>query len=209
MASNLQPKMDKNIIPHNFTITRSIREKNLKQRAQLIWFTGLSGSGKSTLANALELSLSQKKYATYILDGDNIRSGINNNLGFSKEDRKENIRRIAEIAHLFLDAGIIVLAAFVSPYKEDRQMVKDIVGNNHFNEVFVNTPIEICENRDTKGFYKKARAGKIDNFTGVNAPFEAPKKADLEIDTSQIEIQTAVAMLEKMILPKIEGRLDE
>ncbi len=198
-------KMEKNIVPHNFVVTRQLREKLLQQKAQLIWFTGLSGSGKSTIANAFELSLSKKSYKTYLLDGDNIRAGINSNLSFSKVDRKENIRRIAEVAKLLLDAGIIVIAAFVSPYEKDRQMVKSLVGADNFNEIYINTPLSVCEQRDTKGFYKLAREGKIDNFTGINAPYEEPRNADLNLDTSKYSINEAILLLEKMIFPKIES----
>ena len=161
----------------------------------MIWLTGLSGSGKSTIANALEKALFIKGIHTYLLDGDNVRKGLNNNLSFTPEDRSENIRRIAEMANLMIDAGLVVLASFVSPYREDRENVKRIVGYENFVEVFVNTPIEECERRDVKGLYEKARAGEIKNFTGVNAPYEPPMAPDVEIDTTVISVEEAVDIL--------------
>ena len=164
--------MKENIIPHNYQVDKTDRNKLNGHQSFLIWFTGLSGSGKSTIANALESKLFEKKIKTYTLDGDNIRKGINNDLSFSPEDRTENIRRIAEISKLFVDAGIVVLAAFVSPYRKDRNAIKNIVGKNNFVEVYINTSVEECEKRDVKGLYKKARMGEIKDFTGVNAPYE-------------------------------------
>ena len=185
--------MEENIIPHNFSITQ--RSDLKKHEPLLIWFTGLSGSGKSTIANALEKALFIKGIHTYLLDGDNVRKGLNNNLSFTPEDRSENIRRIAEMANLMIDAGLVVLASFVSPYREDRENVKRIVGYENFVEVFVNTPIEECERRDVKGLYEKARAGEIKNFTGVNAPYEPPMAPDVEIDTTVISVEEAVDIL--------------
>lgn len=187
--------MKENIIPHNFSVSQNERSDLKEQKPMLLWFTGLSGSGKSTIADALERALFQRNMHTYLLDGDNVRGGLNNNLTFSPEDRTENIRRIAEVANLMLDAGLIVLASFISPYREDREMVKRIVGYKNFIEVYVNTPIEICESRDVKGLYAKARAGEIKNFTGVDAPYEPPMAADIEIDTSQISVEDAVSLI--------------
>jgi adenylyl-sulfate kinase len=192
-----------NIIPHNFQVTKQDRNLQKKHNSLVIWFTGLSGSGKSTIANALEKELLIKGFHTYILDGDNVRSGLNNNLTFSPEDRTENIRRISEVAHLMIDAGLIVLSAFVSPYRKDRENVKTIVGKEHFVEVFVNTPIEECEKRDVKGLYAKARAGEIKDFTGVNAPYEAPENPDIVIDTTAVSVEDSVAIIFKAIANKL------
>lgn len=195
--------MEENIIPHSFSILQEQRSKLKKHKPLLVWFTGLSGSGKSTIANALEKALFEREIHTYLLDGDNVRKGLNNNLSFSPEDRTENIRRIAEVANLMIDAGLVVIASFVSPYREDRENVKRIAGYANFVEVFVNTPIEECERRDVKGLYAKARAGEIKNFTGVNAPYEAPMAPDVEIDTSMVTVEEAVAL----IIAQIEKRL--
>ncbi|WP_139855631.1 adenylyl-sulfate kinase [Aequorivita sinensis] len=196
--------MKENIIPHNFSVSQNERSDLKEQKPMLLWFTGLSGSGKSTLADALERALFQRNMHTYLLDGDNVRGGLNNNLTFSPEDRTENIRRIAEVANLMLDAGLIVLASFISPYRENREMVKRIVGYKNFIEVYVNTPIEICESRDVKGLYAKARAGEIKNFTGVDAPYEPPMAADIEIDTSQISVEDAVSLILKEIDDRVK-----
>ncbi|MCF6297580.1 MAG: adenylyl-sulfate kinase [Flavobacteriaceae bacterium] len=193
----------KNIIKHNYSVTKLNRNKLNKHNSFLIWFTGLSGSGKSTLANALELKLHKLGIKTYTLDGDNIRKGINNDLTFSPNDRTENIRRIAEIANLFIDSGVIVLAAFVSPYKKDRESIEYVVGNVNFVEVFVNTSIEECESRDVKGLYKKARKGEIKDFTGINAPYEAPKNPDIEVITDNATIEESVDKIYKKIKHKL------
>jgi adenylyl-sulfate kinase len=187
--------MEENLIRHNFSITQLKRSELKKQKPMLLWFTGLSGSGKSTIADALERALFEKGIHTYLLDGDNVRKGLNNNLSFSPEDRSENIRRIAEVSNLMIDAGLVVLASFVSPYREDRENVKRIVGYQNFVEIFVNTPIEECERRDVKGLYAKARAGEIKNFTGVNAPYEAPLVPDVEVDTMMVSVEEAVALV--------------
>ncbi|MBW2937447.1 adenylyl-sulfate kinase [Aureisphaera sp. CAU 1614] len=192
-----------NIIPHNFQVTKKERNLQKKHNSLLIWFTGLSGSGKSTVANALEKALLEKGLHTYILDGDNVRNGLNNNLTFSPQDRTENIRRIAEVAQLMVDAGLVVLSAFVSPYQKDRENVKSIVGKENFVEIFVNTPIEECEKRDVKGLYAKARAGEIKDFTGVNAPYETPQNPDVEIDTSTVSVEDSVAIIFKAIANKL------
>ena len=170
----------------------------------MVWFTGLSGSGKSTLAVALERELHRRGLLCRILDGDNIRSGINNNLGFSAADREENIRRIAEVGKLFVDTGVITLAAFISPNEKMRQMAASLIGKEDFLEVYVNTPLEACEKRDVKGLYAKARKGEIKNFTGVSAPFEAPENPDITIDTSVTGLEASVRMLLSIILPKIK-----
>lgn len=182
-------------------LQRSDRETLLKQRGKMIWFTGLSGSGKSTLAIALERELHNRSLLCRILDGDNIRTGINNNLGFSEEDRIENIRRIAEVSKLFVDSGVITIAAFISPTNEIRKMASSIIGNDDFIEVFVDTPLEVCEQRDVKGLYKKARAGEIKEFTGISSPFEAPMQPNLRIDTSIQEIEQSISQLLDYVLP--------
>ena len=196
--------MKKNIIKHNYNVTRDKRQTLNKHNSFLIWFTGLSGSGKSTLANALENKLHQEGINTYALDGDNIRKGINNDLTFSPEDRTENIRRIAEIANLFVDAGIVVLAAFVSPYKKDRKNIENIVGKDNFVEVFVNTSLAECESRDVKGLYDKARKGEIKDFTGINAPYEAPDDPDVEVITDDKSIEEVVTLIYNEIKEKLK-----
>ena len=196
--------MKENIIRHNYQVSKLQRQKLLNQNSLLLWFTGLSGSGKSTIANALEHKLHQEGVKTYALDGDNIRKGINNDLTFSPEDRKENIRRIAEVANLMVDAGVVILAAFVSPYKKDRENIARIVGNDNFVEIFVNTSIEECEKRDVKGLYKKARAGEIKDFTGVNAPYEAPENPAVEIVTDGLSIEECVSKIYDRIKPKLK-----
>lgn len=182
---------------------RSDKEALLKQHSVMIWFTGLSGSGKSTVAIALERELHKRGLLCRILDGDNIRSGINNNLGFSEADRVENIRRIAEVGRLFIDSGIITIAAFISPNNDIRQMASSIIGAPDFLEIFVNTPLEVCEQRDVKGLYAKARKGEIKNFTGISAPFEAPEHPALTIDTSQLSLEESVQRLLDLILPLV------
>jgi adenylylsulfate kinase len=193
----------KNIVPHHFSISKEQRTKQKGHGAFLMWFTGLSGSGKSTIVNAVEGALHKKNIHTYTLDGDNVRNGLNNNLSFSPEDRTENIRRIAEVSNLMVDAGLVVLAAFVSPYAADRANIKRSVGPTNFVEVFVNTPVEECERRDVKGLYAKARAGEITNFTGVNAPYEVPVAPDVQINTIETRVEEAVAQ----ILQHIEHKL--
>ena len=188
-----------NIIPHRFQVTKDDRNLKNKHRSFLIWFTGLSGSGKSTIANALEIALFKKNIATYILDGDNIRKGLNSDLTFTPQDRTENIRRIAEVANLFVDAGVIVLAAFVSPYLKDRERIKEIVGSDNFVEIFVNTSLAACEQRDVKGLYKKARAGEIKNMTGIDAPYEPPINPDIEIKTEELDILASVKKIMNVI----------
>lgn len=184
-------------------LTRADKEELLKQHSVMIWFTGLSGSGKSTIAIALERELQKRGLLCRILDGDNIRSGINNNLGFSEEDRIENIRRIAEIGKLFVDTGIITIAAFISPNNDLREMAANIIGKDNFLEIFISTPLEECERRDVKGLYAKARQGEIKNFTGISAPFEAPENPALSLDTSVLSVEESVNRLLELILPKV------
>jgi adenylyl-sulfate kinase len=169
----------KNIFSQKINISYKDRERIKDQKGKVIWLTGLSGSGKSTLANMLEVSLHDLKKHTYILDGDNLRLGLNKDLGFSDEDRKENIRRAAEVAKLMMDAGLIVITAFISPFRSERKMARNLVGSENFIEVFVDTPLEICEQRDPKGLYKKARSGLIRNMTGVSSPYECPENPEL------------------------------
>ena len=199
--NNIYPIFDK-------MLTRADKEELLKQHSVMIWFTGLSGSGKSTIAIALERELQKRGLLCRILDGDNIRSGINNNLGFSEEDRGENIRRIAEIGKLFVDTGIITIAAFISPNNDLREMAANIIGKENFLEIFVSTPIEECERRDVKGLYAKARRGEIKNFTGISAPFEAPENPALSIDTSKLSVEESVNKLLELILPRISFKKD-
>lgn len=194
-ATNIYPIFDR-------MMSRDDKEQLLKQRGMMLWFTGLSGSGKSTVAIALERELHSRGLLCRILDGDNIRSGINNNLGFSAEDRVENIRRIAEVGRLFVDTGIITIAAFISPNNQLREMAAEIIGKDDFVEVFVSTPLEECEKRDVKGLYAKARRGEIKNFTGISASFEAPEHPDITLDTSKLPVEESVKILLDYVLPK-------
>ena len=196
---------DKNLIYPIFDrmLARQDKEELLKQKSVMIWFTGLSGSGKSTIAIALERELHKRGLLCRILDGDNIRSGINNNLGFSETDRVENIRRIAEVSKLFIDTGIITIAAFISPNDDIRDMAADIIGKEHFLEIYVSTPLEECERRDVKGLYAKARTGEIKNFTGISAPFEVPKNPTLSLDTSKLTLEESINKLLELILPMV------
>lgn len=187
-------------------LAREDKEELLKQRSVMIWFTGLGGSGKSTIAIALERELHKRGLLCRILDGDNIRSGINNNLGFTEADRIENIRRIAEVSKLFVDTGIITIAAFISPSNDIREMAANIIGKDDFLEVYVSTPIEECERRDVKGLYAKARRGEIKNFTGISAPFEAPAHPALTLDTSALSLEESVNKLLELILPRIQKK---
>lgn len=198
--------MSKNVIQHVYKIKKSDRVKANGHNSFLIFFTGLSGSGKSTIANALEQKLFDVKIKTYVLDGDNIRKGINKGLTFSPEDRSENNRRIGEISKLFIDAGMVVLAAFVAPYEKDREFIKDTVGENNYIEVFVNTSLNVCEERDVKGLYKKARKGEIENMTGISAPYETPEKADIVL-TQEFSIEESANIIFQHI--KLKLREDE
>ncbi len=185
--------MTKYIRPHQHSTDRQSRSELKGHHAAVLWFTGLSGSGKSTVANAVEKELNQKYHAhTYLLDGDNIRTGLNKDLGFSAEDRTENIRRIGEVAKLFVDAGLIVLTAFISPFREDRKTVRDLLEAGDFVEIFVQCPLEVCEQRDPKGLYQKARLGEIQNFTGLNSPYEEPESPELTLDTSVLTVMECV-----------------
>lgn len=195
----------KNIVFQDYKIQPVDRAKMKNQKPTLIWFTGLSGSGKSTLANLLDKALYEKGFHTFTLDGDNIRSGLNKNLTFSAEDRTENIRRISEVANLILDAGIICIGAFISPYEKDRNNIKKVVGEKRYFEVFVDTPIEVCEERDIKGLYAKARAGEIKNFTGIDAPYEKPTNPAFRIDTSDITLEKALELLTSKIEPLLKA----
>ncbi len=194
----------RNIHPIHPTVTRQFREQLLQQRAKLIWFTGLSGSGKSTLAMQLEAELYKLGFKTYLLDGDTIRNGLNQDLVFDESGRKENIRRIAEVCKLFVDAGVVVLATFISPFARDREQVRKIVGAEHYIEVFVDAPLDVCEKRDVKGLYKKARAGEIKDFTGIDSPYEIPKRPDVTIRTDEMAVNKSVDLLVKYVMPKIK-----
>jgi adenylylsulfate kinase len=198
MKENIHPIIDK-------SISRKEKEKRLGQSGKVLWFTGLSGSGKSTLALGLERKLFDEGKQVVLLDGDNIRTGINNNLGFSLEDRQENIRRIAEVAKLFVEQGIICLVSFISPTRAMRAMSKSIIGENDFVEIFIDTPIEECEARDVKGLYKKARAGEIKDFTGIHSPYEAPLNPDVHLMTEGKSIEESLDELQKVVMPKIKS----
>ena len=188
-----------NVVWHGGHVSRTDRESLLGQKGLTIWLTGLSAAGKSTLAFSLEKTLIEKGCACYVLDGDNVRHGLNKNLGVSPDDRAENIRRIAEVARLMNDAGLIVITAFISPFIVDRQMARQIIGKDNFREVFVSTTLEVCESRDPKGLYGKARSGCVNNFTGISSPYEAPNNPDLIIDTGRLTVENAVLQLAKLI----------
>ncbi|KHT04482.1 adenylylsulfate kinase [Pectobacterium brasiliense] len=177
---------DDNVVWHAHDVTRESREKLHGHQGVVIWFTGLSGSGKSTLAGALEQALHQRGVSTYLLDGDNVRHGLCRDLGFTNDDRRENIRRVGEVAKLMVDAGLVVLTAFISPHRAERKMVQDLLGEGQFIEVFVDTPLATCEARDPKGLYKKARAGELRNFTGIDSAYEAPEAPDSHLDGEQL-----------------------
>ena len=196
MAKNIYPVFDR-------IYDRKVKEEILRQKARVIWFTGLSSSGKTTLAANLEKELFFRRFFCQVLDGDNIRTGINNNLGFSEEDRMENIRRIAEVSKLLLDTGMITICSFISPTEEIRNLARKIIGKKDFIEIFLNPPIEVCEQRDQKGLYARARAGEIKDFTGVNAPFEPPSSPDLEIYTSVLSIKDSVDLIFSTIIDRI------
>ena len=185
-------------------LDRSAKEKLLNQHSRVIWMTGLSGAGKTTIAQHLELALNNRGYLTQVLDGDNIRSGINNNLGFSEEDRYENIRRIAEVSKLLMDSGIICINSFISPTNEIREMAKGIIGKENFIEVFIDAPLDVCEQRDIKGLYKKARKGEIKNFTGIDAPFDKPMDADIILHTDKFSVEECVDVCLQNIVPILQ-----
>lgn len=188
------------IIKHDYVINHHARQNQMGHKCACLWFTGLSGSGKSTIANKVEEKLFNSGIKTYTLDGDNVRKGLNSDLRFTEVDRVENIRRIGEVANLMCDAGIVVLAAFVSPFSQDRQMLKDRIKENYF-EIFIDTPIEECERRDVKGLYQKARTGEISNFTGISSPFETPENPDIHIKTLEQNIDEAVNIILNKISP--------
>lgn len=201
--------MSNNITAHNFEITRKERAALNGHPSFVIWFTGLSGSGKSTLANVVEMELFQTGIHTFNLDGDNIRLGLNKGLGFSRDDRRENLRRIAEVAKLLVDSGVVVLASFVSPLKSDRELIKSIIGSEDYIEVFVNAPLEECERRDVKGLYKKARAGEIINFTGIDAPYEAPNNPSIEINGEAESLEESKNSVLKYLKTKLDIKRNE
>jgi len=191
----LRDSMNENITWHSGSIKKEDREKLLNQKGEVIWFTGLSGSGKSTIAVELEKELFSKGRLVYRLDGDNIRHGLNNDLGFSNDERKENIRRISEVAKLMQDAGLIVLASFITPFKKTRETIKDIVGEDNLKIVYVKADVDTCSKRDPKGLYEKAKKGEIDNFTGISSPYEIPKKPYLIVDTKNMSLEESVDYL--------------
>jgi adenylylsulfate kinase len=188
-----------NTVRHRATVTRPRREKQNKHRSIIVWFTGLSGSGKSTLAHAVEEELYQAGCRTFVFDGDNVRHGLCANLSFSEEDRHENIRRIGEMSKLFIEAGVIALTAFISPYKVDRDRVRAMVSENDVIEIYCNSPLEVCEGRDVKGLYKKARAGEINNYTGISSPYEKPEHPDLELNTADDSVEDNVEKILKFL----------
>lgn len=187
---------DENVVWHAHAVTRADRERQHGHQGVVLWFTGLSGSGKSTVAGALEQALHQLGVSTYLLDGDNVRHGLCRDLGFSDADRKENIRRVGEVARLMVDAGLVVLTAFISPHRAERQMVREMLGDGGFIEVFVDTPLSICEARDPKGLYKKARAGELRNFTGIDAVYEAPEQPEIRLDGEQLVTKLTAQLLD-------------
>lgn len=197
MNSNIHPIFDR-------LLQRDDREKRLGQRAKVLWLTGLSGSGKSTIAQHLERKLHNEGFFAQVLDGDNIRSGINNNLGFSMEDRVENIRRIAEVAKLYLHSGVITLNSFISPTRAIRNDAKKVIGDVDFLEIYINAPLEVCEARDVKGLYKKARKGEIKGFTGIDSPYEPPENPFLEIKTDELDLEASVALIFKKLKTEIK-----
>lgn len=195
--NNIHPIFDK-------ILNRSAKESLLNQHSKVIWMSGLSGSGKSTLARALENKLYENGYLTKLLDGDNLRTGINNNLGFSEEDRVENLRRAAEVSKLFLNCGIISICSFISPTKASREQAKNIIGEDDFLEVYISCPLEVCEQRDVKGLYAKARRGEIKNFTGIDAPFEEPENPAIKIETDKASLENCLEDLYNFIIKKVE-----
>ena len=196
--------MNKDVIQQNYNITVNERRQQNKHNSLLIWFTGLSGSGKSTLANQVEVALHEQGLRTYVLDGDNIRRGLNTDLDFTPEGRKENLRRIAEIAKLFIDAGVVTLAAFISPLQKDRENIKQIVGEDNFIEIYLKASVEACEKRDVKGLYQKARDGEIKNFTGISAPYEEPKNPDVVVNSEKETIAESIQIIMDQIKTKLE-----
>lgn len=194
---NDQPNRD--LTSPNLAIGRTQRESLLNQTGKIVWFTGLSGSGKSTLANALEIELNKQGKLTFLLDGDVVRQGLNQDLGFSDQDRTENIRRIAHVAKLMLDAGLIVICAFISPFRVERRLARELAGNNRFIEVYLNTPINVCEERDVKGLYQKARSGNLSNLSGMGSNYETPENPEMTIDTSQTSIDESIRKIQAVV----------
>ena len=194
-----------NIFPvHQHILGRDSKEQLLKQRSKVIWLTGLSGAGKTTLAKHLEEELFSRGYLTQVLDGDNVRTGINNNLGFSDTDRRENIRRISEVSKLFVNCGVITINCFISPTEDIREMARSIIGHDDFIEVYVNSPLKVCEERDVKGLYSRARRGEIKDFTGIDSPFETPQSIDIELRTDLLSVEESVKRLLDLVLPRIK-----
>jgi len=204
MNDSQKPQASTNVVWHHATVTRVRREQLNCHRGAIIWFTGLSGSGKSTLAHAVEENLYQKGCRTFVLDGDNVRHGLCGDLGFSSKDREENIRRVGEVAKLFMEAGVIVLTAFISPYRAERERVRGMVEHGDFLEVFCDSPIEICESRDVKGLYKRARAGQIADFTGISSPYEAPINPELIVSTGALSLDDSVHVVMNEIIQRIK-----
>ena len=198
--------MDNHIVWQDTKVTLSDRELLMRQKGLIIWFTGLSGSGKSTIAVELEKRLHQKGFFTYLLDGDNIRHGLNSNLSFTPQDREENIRRIGEVACLFLDAGLITIASFISPYQKDRDRIREKAGKGRFIEVFVDCPLQVCEQRDVKGLYKMAREGKITDFTGISAPYEKPENPEITVNSSMDTVEESIEKILSYINKKCSNR---
>ena len=198
--------MSENIHPAQYKIRKEDRVKQLQQHPVLVWFTGLSGSGKSTLASGTEAALHHLGFSTYLLDGDNIRSGLNEDLRFTVEDRVENIRRIAEVSKLMMDAGLVVIGAFITPFKKEREMIRDLVGEANFLEIFVDCPLDVCESRDVKGLYKKAREGIIKNFTGIDSPYEAPVEPFLHIKSAEEKAERSIARIVGKLKDKVAYR---
>ncbi len=190
------------IVWHEHQITKQLRAEQKHQKPCLIWFTGLSGSGKSTVAGALEQALFSRGYHSYLLDGDNVRHGMNRDLGFSDQDRVENIRRIGEMAKLFVDAGLIVMSAFISPFQSERQMVRDLLDSDEFIEIYMAAPLSVCEQRDPKGLYKKARAGEISNFTGIDSEYQPPSNPELVVDTSEHSVSECAEQILDYLLAR-------
>lgn len=199
MSKSNKPQSSSNIVWHHATVTKARREALNGHRGAILWFTGLSGAGKSTLSHAVEEILHQMGCRTFVLDGDNVRHGLCGDLGFSDEDRTENIRRVGEAAKLFMEAGIIVLTAFISPFRKDRDRVRGMAVHGDFLEIYCHCPIEVCEMRDVKGLYKKARAGQIGDFTGISSPYEAPTKPELAVNTSEQELDACVQQIIEML----------
>jgi len=200
---NFALRRSQNIHWQNTDVTKSQRAESLNQKPSVLWMTGLSGSGKSTIANAVELQLERRGFHTYLLDGDNIRHGLNKDLGFTEADRIENIRRISEVSKLMTDAGLIVITAFISPFESERNMVRKLLDVGEFIEIFIDTPLQIAEKRDVKGLYAKARAGELKNFTGIDSPYEKPVKPEITIDTTKSSVDEAADIIVKYYLGSI------